>query len=276
VQFSKIMEGVTGTVRSAAAGVTQRSRKFFSSGEGEHHRVRRIAVVGTAAAVFTVSGATAAWAISNTEEPVTEVAAEAPATTEAPSTSAPATTAPAAPVAPAPTKAPATTKAPAPAPAPEPEPEPAGPVDIDVSDIDDEQEANAVTIIETGQEMGFDEQGWAVALATAMQEAKLYNAASEAVPESLEYSDSGVTYSDHDSVGIFQQRPSMGWGSVEELMDVSTSAGKFYGALKDIGGWEDMSIASAAQAVQVSAFPDAYAQWEGLAWDIIDAYQSAS
>ncbi|MDA1360791.1 hypothetical protein O1R50_14270 [Glycomyces luteolus] len=278
MQFAKIMEGVTGTVRSAAAGISQRSSRFFSSGEGERHRVRRLAVVGIAAAVFTGSGATAAWAISHSEEPVAPAAAEAPAeTTEAPA----ATKAPAATRAPAPAPAPApTTEAPAttepPAPAPTPEKEPAGPVDIDVSDIDDEQEANAVTIIETGKEMGFDERGWAVALATAMQEAKLYNAASEAVPESLEYSDSGVTYSDHDSVGIFQQRPSMGWGSVEELMDVSTSASKFYGSLKDVDGWEGMSIAEAAQSVQISAFPDYYAQWEGLAWDIIDAYESAS
>ncbi|MCD0443851.1 hypothetical protein LO763_09465 [Glycomyces sp. A-F 0318] len=263
---------MTGTVRSAAASI---SRRLTDTLEGfkEHHRVRRLTVVAVAAAVFTGTGATAAWAISNTGEPTgTEVEAAAE-TTESAETGEPAPAA----EAPEPTEAP-TTEAPEPeAPAeeaPEPEAEPEGPVDIDVSDIDDEQEANAVTIIETGEEMGFDENGWAVALATAMQEAKLYNAASEAVPESFEYTDSDVTYSDHDSVGIFQQRTSMGWGSVEELMDVSTSAGKFYGTLEDVDGWEGMSIASAAQAVQVSAYPDYYAQWEDLAWDIIDAYES--
>ncbi|SDD35685.1 hypothetical protein [Glycomyces harbinensis] len=270
MQISRIIEGVTGTVRSAAAAVTQRLTNTLE-GFKEHHRVRRLAVIAVAAAVFTGSGATAAWAISNTEAPApAEAAAEtADETTEEP---VPQTTAPAAPEtteAPAPVE---TTEAPAPA--PEPAAEPEGPVDIDVSDLDDEQEANAVTIIEAGKEMGFDEQGWAVALATAMQEAKMYNAASEAVPESFEYTDSDVTYSDHDSVGIFQQRTSMGWGSVEELMDVSTSASKFYGTLEDIDGWQDMSIASAAQAVQVSAFPDAYAQWEGLAEDVIDAYEA--
>jgi hypothetical protein len=275
VQIREIIQGATGPVRSAAAGLSRWSSRFFH-GDGEHHRVRRLAVVGIAAAVFTGTGATAVWAISNTEEPVTEVAAEAPAeTTEAPAaTEAPATTA--APTEEATTEAPeapATTEAPA---APTPEKEDTGPVDIDVSDIDDEQEANAVTIIETGKEMGFDEQGWAVALATAMQEAQLYNAASDAVPESYDYTDSDVVYTDHDSVGIFQQRPSMGWGSVEELMDVSTAASKFYGALKDVDGWEGMSIAEAAQTVQVSAFPDAYAQWEDLAWNIIDAYEDAS
>ena len=281
MQIRKIIEGVTGSVRSAAAAAvqrlgSQRSSRFFTNGEGEHHRVRRLAVVGIAAAVFTGTGATAAWAISNSDEPVTEVAVEAPAeTTEAPAaTQAPAVTA--APKESATIEAPATTEAPAPVPAPTPEKKATGPVDIDVSDLDDEQEANAVTIIETGKEMGFDEQGWAVALATAMQEAQMYNAASDAVPESYDYTDSDVTYTDHDSVGIFQQRPSMGWGSVEELMDVGTSASKFYGTLKDVDGWEGMSIAEAAQTVQVSAFPDAYAQWEDLAWNIIDAYEAAS
>ncbi|GAA2304324.1 hypothetical protein GCM10009853_071650 [Glycomyces scopariae] len=272
MHFRKIIEGVTGPVRSAAAAATQRLSNSF---EGfKEHRFRRVATVGLAAAIFTGSGATAAWAISNTDEPVEETAAVEAAPAPADTTDEAATEAP------APTEAP-TTEAPAPAAAPEPAveettEEPAGPVDIDVSDIDDEQEANAVTIIETGREMGFDENGWAVALATAMQEAKLYNAASEAVPESFDYTDSDVTYSDHDSVGIFQQRPSMGWGSVEELMDVSTSASKFYGTLEDVDGWEGMSIASAAQAVQVSAYPDYYAQWEDLAWNIIDAYESAS
>lgn len=276
MHIRKIIEGVTGTVRTAAAGISHRSSKFFTTSDGEHHRVRRIAVVGVAAAVFTGTGATAAWAISNAEEPTEEVAVatEAPATTEAPAAmGAPQEVEKEAVEKPTPE---ATTE---PAPEPEPEPEPVEEdktIDIDVADIDDEQEANAVTIIETGAEMGFDENGWAVALATAMQEAKLYNAASEAVPESFEYTDSDVSYSDHDSVGIFQQRPSMGWGSVEELMDVSTSASKFYGTLEDVDGWEDMSIAEAAQSVQVSAYPDYYAQWEGLAWDIIDAYESAS
>jgi len=264
VHFRKIIEGVTGPVRSAAAAVSQRLSNAFSETH-EHHRVRRLAVVAVAAAVFTGSGATAAWAISNTEEPEkTEAAVEttAPETTEEAATTAP-------------TEEAATEEATTEAATEEATTEePAGPVDIDVSDIDDEQEANAVTIIETGKEMGFDENGWAVALATAMQEAKLYNAASDSVPESWDYTDSSVHYEDHDSVGIFQQRTSMGWGSVEELMDVSTSASKFYGTLDDIGGWQDMSIAEAAQAVQVSAFPDYYAQWEDLAWSIIDAYEA--
>ncbi|WP_051462905.1 hypothetical protein [Haloglycomyces albus] len=145
-----------------------------------------------------------------------------------------------------------------------------------VAGLDDEQLANAVTIIEAGEDKGISERGQAVALATAMQEAKMYNAASNDVPESWDHTNSSVHWEDHDSVGIFQQRPSMGWGSVEELMDVKTSADKFYGSLQQVSGWEDMSIAAAAQAVQVSAFPDAYAQWEDMAHEVVDAYHSAA
>jgi hypothetical protein len=275
VHFRRIVQGVTGKVRNAAAAVAQRSSNLLA-GPHEHHRVRRLAVIAAAAAVFVGTGATAAWAISNSaDEP-----AAAPAAAEAAPQTTPETTEPATTDAPTPeavTEAPATTEEPVvEAEAPAPEKEPVGPVDIDVSDIDDEQEANAVIIIETGQELGFDENGWAVALATAMQEAKLYNAASEAVPESLQYTDSEVTYSDHDSVGLFQQRTSMGWGTVEELMDPATSASKFYNTLAEVDGWQGMSIAEAAQSVQVSAYPDYYAQWEGLAWDIIAAYEAAS
>jgi hypothetical protein len=59
-------------------------------------------------------------------------------------------------------------------------------------------------------------------------------------------------------------------------MDPATSASKFYNTLADVDGWESMSIPEAAQSVQVSAYPDYYAQWEGLAWDIIAAYEAAS
>ena len=138
-----------------------------------------------------------------------------------------------------------------------------------VEGVDETQMANAITIIEAGMDRDLGERAWAVALATAMQEAKLYNAANPAVPESYDH-DWEAEYADHDSVGVFQQRPSMGWGSVAELMDPKTSADKFYGTLEGVSDWQDMSIAGAAQAVQVSAFPDYYAQWEDLAWRIID------
>lgn len=136
------------------------------------------------------------------------------------------------------------------------------------------QMANAVAIIEAGEDLDLPKRAWAVALATAMQESKLRNYANVNVPKSYKF-DYQAEGSDHDSVGLFQQRPSSGWGSVKELMDPKTSATKFYKSLKKVHGWKDMPVTVAAQTVQVSAFPDAYAQWEGLAWDIIDAYKSA-
>ena len=67
---------------------------------------------------------------------------------------------------------------------------------------------------------------------------------------------------DHDSLGLFQQRPSMGWGSVDQVMDPVYSTTAFYLALKRVPGWESMAVTVAAQRVQRSAFPYAYAQWE--------------
>jgi hypothetical protein len=103
-----------------------------------------------------------------------------------------------------------------------------------------------------------------------MQESNLYNLASDVLPESYDYPHQG-SGADHDSVGLFQQRTSSGWGTVRELMTPSISARKFFQALAQIPGWQDMGVAGAAQAVQVSAFPDAYAMHEGRASTVVDA-----
>jgi hypothetical protein len=88
-----------------------------------------------------------------------------------------------------------------------------------------------------------------IALATAMQESKLRN----------------LDYGDRDSLGLFQQRPSQGWGTPEQIMDPVYAAGKFYSELVKVTGFEDMPITEAAQAVQRSAYPDAYAKHEAAA-----------
>ena len=142
------------------------------------------------------------------------------------------------------------------------EPEPVGGLNAD-------QMANAVEIVEIGKEMGIPERGQAVALVTAMQESQLLVLANTGIPESMDIPNQGHGQ-DHDSVGLFQQRPSSGWGTVEECMDVEHSTTVFYKSLKRVKGWEKMDLTVAAQSVQVSAFPDHYAKWEGLAWDIID------
>ncbi|MEU8242168.1 hypothetical protein AB0C07_28275 [Actinoplanes missouriensis] len=111
--------------------------------------------------------------------------------------------------------------------------------------LDAVQMANAATIAAVGVRRGMPEQAVIVALATAFQESKLENL------------DDG----DRDSVGLFQQRPSQGWGTFEEIKDPRYAAGKFYSALKKVKGWEEMRVTDAAQKVQRSAYPEAYQKW---------------
>jgi murein DD-endopeptidase MepM/ murein hydrolase activator NlpD len=75
---------------------------------------------------------------------------------------------------------------------------------------------------------------------------------------------------DHDSQGLFQQRPSAGWGSPAQVRDPVYAATKFYDKLKTVDGWEKMSLTEAAQKVQISAYPDAYAKHEPLATQIVN------
>jgi hypothetical protein len=128
----------------------------------------------------------------------------------------------------------------------------------------------AAIIVRVGTQLLLSERAYIIAVATALQESRLLNLANWAVTESLNLAHDGVG-GDHDSVGLFQQRPSSGWGTVAELMDPATAARKFYLALTQVAGWQQLSISAAAQAVQVSAFPDAYAQQETLATAIVTA-----
>lgn len=123
--------------------------------------------------------------------------------------------------------------------------------------LDANMTTNARTIIRVGRQLGVSDRGIVVALAAAMQESALSN----------------IDYGDLDSVGLFQQRPSQGWGTESQLLDTTYATRLFFGGptgpnsdetpgLLDIPGWSSMTITQAAQAVQVSAFPEAYAQWE--------------
>src|SRR2546423_3502452 len=120
-----------------------------------------------------------------------------------------------------------------------------------------EQARNAAVIIGVGQRMGIPVRGWVIAVATALQESDLIN--------------SGAA-TDHDSLGLFQQRPSQGWGTPEQIMNPDYEASKFYEHLLRVPGWQTMPLTDAAQAVQRSAFPDAYAKHEARATDIVKAY----
>ncbi|WP_328384353.1 M23 family metallopeptidase (plasmid) [Micromonospora zamorensis] len=128
------------------------------------------------------------------------------------------------------------------------------------------QMANAAAIVRAGAEKSVPPRGWTIAVATAIQESGLRNLANSGVPESLALPNEGVGH-DHDSVGLFQQRP--GWGSVAQRMTPEYAAGKFYDALRKVDAWQRMSLTDAAQAVQVSGFPDAYAKWESEAEHLV-------
>ena len=112
-------------------------------------------------------------------------------------------------------------------------------------DFDPSQTAYAATIEAIAEKRGLPARAATIAIATAIQESKLRN----------------LKYGDRDSVGLFQQRPSQGWGTVEQIKDPRYSAGRFYGALKKVKGWQEMRITDAAQKVQRSAYPEAYEKW---------------
>jgi len=111
-------------------------------------------------------------------------------------------------------------------------------------------------VIAAGLQMRIPEKGIILALATAMQESGMRNLANPNVPESLRIPNEGVGR-DHQSVGIFQQQP--WWGTIRDLMTPRIAALKFYAGLLKVGGWQQMAPTVAAQSVQQSEFPDAYA-----------------
>lgn len=138
--------------------------------------------------------------------------------------------------------------------------------------LDDVRLGNARTMIGALRGIVTSPAAEIVLVITAMPETAFRNLANPTnVPDSANFPHDG-TGSDHDSIGILQQRPSMGWGDVESLMDPAGATAAFLGGpagpnggspagLLDIDGWERMAPAAAAQAVQVSAFPERYEAW---------------
>ena len=112
--------------------------------------------------------------------------------------------------------------------------------------LDVDQAANSATIAAVGKRLGLPDHAVTVALAAALQESKLHN----------------LPYGDRDSLGLFQQRPSQGWGTSEQILTPSYAAAAFYRELKKVDNWETLSITDAAQKVQRSGAPTAYAKWE--------------
>jgi hypothetical protein len=139
-----------------------------------------------------------------------------------------------------------------------------------VAGLDQAQMNNAQTIVQVGQKLGIPQRGLLIAVMTAMQESNLYNLASSALPESFDYPHQGEGM-DYDSCGLFQQRTSTGWGTVKQIMTPTYAATKFYQALQGVYGWQGMELTLAAQAVQGSAYPYAYAKHESRARTILAA-----
>ncbi|WP_239456447.1 hypothetical protein [Nocardioides solisilvae] len=109
-----------------------------------------------------------------------------------------------------------------------------------------EQAENAALIAAVAVRRGMPARAATIALATAYQESKIVN----------------IEYGDRDSLGLFQQRPSQGWGTAEEVLDPVFATNAFYDALEKIGDYRSMEVTVAAQEVQRSAYPDAYADHE--------------
>ena len=125
-----------------------------------------------------------------------------------------------------------------------------------------DQASNAAAITAIAVQRGMPPRAATIAIATAMQESKVRN----------------VKFGDRDSLGLFQQRPSQGWGTPAQVTDSVLATKAFYGraghtnntGLLDIDEWVTLPLAQAAQAVQRSAYPGAYAQWDRVAQDMAD------
>ena len=122
-----------------------------------------------------------------------------------------------------------------------------------------DQIANATTIYQVSQQLHLPQYAAVIAIATAIQESDLYN----------------LDYGDRDSIGLFQQRPSQGWGTYAEIMNPVYASTKFYEALVKVPNWQTIPLTQAAQAVQNSGFPNAYAAHQSSAEYLVASVSGA-
>jgi hypothetical protein len=122
-----------------------------------------------------------------------------------------------------------------------------------------DQIANATTIYQVSTSLHLPQYAAVIAIATAIQESDLYN----------------LDYGDRDSLGLFQQRPSQGWGTPAEIMDPVYASTKFYEALVKVPNWQTIPLTEAAQAVQNSGFPNAYAAHQNSAEYLVASVSGA-
>ena len=126
--------------------------------------------------------------------------------------------------------------------------------------LDSAQLANAEIIYDVSVTLGLPQRAAVIAEATALQESSLVN-----LP--------GGT---SDSLGLFQQRPPQGWGTPAQIMQPVYASTRFYQSLAEIPGWQSLPVADAAQAVQRSADPGAYARWEPLADSLVATFSGSA
>lgn len=112
-----------------------------------------------------------------------------------------------------------------------------------------DQAQNAALIADIAVTRGLPDHAATVAIATAMQESRLTN----------------LDYGDLDSLGLFQQRPSQGWGTAEQVSDMTYATNIFYDHLLQVPDWETIPVEDAAQEVQRSGYPELYAAWDAMA-----------
>ncbi|UJW33163.1 C40 family peptidase [Saccharothrix sp. AJ9571] len=124
----------------------------------------------------------------------------------------------------------------------------------DAGNLKDEQLQIVTLIITIGKQRQLSPRAWQIAIQAGMTESGLRN----------------LTYGDRDSLGIFQMRPSMGWGTVAQVTDPPYQVNKFYDVLLAVKGWETMRPGDAAQAVERSGFPDRYHKWEPMAVHLVE------
>jgi cell wall-associated NlpC family hydrolase len=125
----------------------------------------------------------------------------------------------------------------------------ASPTGAQLSTLDAEQRGTIGTIIAIGRQRGLPPRAWQIAIQAGMTESRLRN----------------LDHGDRDSLGIFQMRPSQGWGTPTQLQDPVYQINKFYDVLLDLPDWDTIRPGDAAQMVENSAFPQRYHQWETLA-----------
>jgi hypothetical protein len=118
-----------------------------------------------------------------------------------------------------------------------------------------EQVENARRIAVVAHDRGLPDRALVIALATAQQESRLRN----------------LDYGDRDSLGLFQQRPSQGWGTAAQVQDPTYAAGIFFDRLLEVPGWDSGRLTEIAQAVQRSGYPELYQQWEPMAVELTAA-----